>query len=181
MKIKKSLLLFFIFINSISLFAQQKLPHGYRSIQLGMSVDDTKIELIKDPDFGYYGDRDVSLIPGSEQILIETDSTRKYKDSYLTRCWFQFYDDVLYTMTLNINTNKIDYYSMFTTLSNKYGNPDSLDPQKAVWADEEVTVILEKPLSIKYIDNFTKDLLSNFSVINKAAEEISKQSFLDEF
>ena len=84
-------------------------------------------------------------------------------------------------MTLNINTAKIDYYSMFTTLSKKYGNPNSLDPQKAVWEDKEVTIILEKPLSVKYIDNFTKDLLSNFSVINKAAEEISKQSFLDEF
>lgn len=181
MKIKKIFLLFFIFFCSICLYAQNKLPHGYRNIQLGMSLDETKLELIKDPDFGYFGDRDVSLIPGSEQILIETDSTRKYKDSYLTQCWFQFYDDTLYTMTLNINTAKIDYYSMFTTLSKKYGNPDSLDPQKAVWKDEEVTVILEKPLSVKYIDNFTKDMLSNFSVINKAAEEISKQSFLDEF
>lgn len=181
MKIKKIFLSFFIFSLSFCFYAQNKLPHGYRNILLGMSLDETKLELIKDPDFGYFGDRDVSLIPGSEQILIETDSTRKYKDSYLTQCWFQFYDDTLYTMTLNINTNKIDYYSMFTTLSKKYGNPDSLDPQKATWKDDEVTVILEKPLSVKYIDNFTKDLLSNFSVINQAGEEISKQLFLDEF
>lgn len=181
MKIKRFSCLLFISILTASLFAIEKLPNGYRNIRLGMSLDEIKSELIKDPDFGYHGDRDVSLVPGSEQILIETDATSKFKDTYLTQCWFQFYNDQLYTMTININTKKIDYYSMFQTLSNKYGNPNSLDPKKATWNDEEVTIILEKPLSVKYIDNITKDELSNYSAINLAAEEITKQMFLDEF
>ena len=84
-------------------------------------------------------------------------------------------------MTINFNRNKIDYYSIFRTLSEKYGEPNSLDPQKSVWKDNDVTVILEKPLSIKYIDNETYDELSNYSNISKSAEENVRQMFLDEF
>lgn len=181
MKIKKIIFVTAIFVLTYNFFSQNKLPFGYKGVKLGLSLDETKLELIKDPDFGYHGDRDVSLIPGSEKILIETDAISKDKNSYLTRCWFQFYNDKLYTITININTKKIDYYSMFTTLSNKYGNPNSLDPQKATWEDDDVTLILEKPLSVKYIDNHTANELATYSTIEKAAEEISKQMFLDEF
>ena len=188
---KKKIFLFsFIFLlYSINIFSQQKqtvaskqkLPFGYKNIMLGMTLQETKEELLRNPDFGYHGDRDVSLVPGSNQILIETDTSLNFSPSFLTRSWFQFYDDKLYIMTINFNRNKIDYYSIFRTLSEKYGEPDSLDPQKSVWKDNDVTVILEKPLSIKYIDNETYDELSNYSNISKSAEENVRQMFLDEF
>ena len=180
MSVKRFLFCIFLTFIGVSLFAAP-LPDGYGDVHLGMSLDETKQQLLKNSDFGYSGDRDVSLLPGDARILIETNAAGGRGSPFLTQCWFQFYNEQLYIITININTEKVDYYSMFTTLCNKYGEPESLDPQKAVWKDDEVTVILEKPLSVKYIDNFTKDMLSNFSVINKAAEEISKQSFLDEF
>jgi len=181
MKVKsKIFLLTVITFFSINLFAEESLPFGYKNIELGLTLDAAKTELIKNPEFGYRGDRDVSLIPGDHRVLIETDATKK-KASYFTQCWFQFYREQLYTITLNINPKKMDYYSMFTTLTAKYGEPATLDPQKAVWKNDDVTMILEKPLSIKYIDNQITDEISNYSTVEKSAEELSRQSFLDEF
>ena len=191
---KKKIFVFslILLLFSVKLFSQQKqsinsnntkpkLPTGFKNIFLGMTLQETKEELLRNPDFGYHGDRDVSLVPGSNQILIETDTSSNFSPSFLTQSWFQFYEDKLYIMTINFNRNKIDYYSIFTTLSKKYGEPNSLDPQKSVWQNKEVTVILEKPLSIKYIDRVTYDELSNYSNISKSAEENVRQMFLDEF
>ena len=50
------------------------LPQGYRSIKLGMSVEETKKALKADSLFGYRGERDVSLLPGENRMLIETSS-----------------------------------------------------------------------------------------------------------
>lgn len=181
LKVKSTIILFTVLsIFSFNLFAEESLPFGYKNIELGLTLDATKTELLKNPEFGYRGDRDVSLIPGDYRVLIETDASRK-KASYFTQCWFQFYREQLYTITLNINPQKMDYYSMFTTLTKKYGDPATLDPQKAVWKNEDITMILEKPLSIKYIDNQITDELANYSTIEKSAEEISRQNFLDEF
>ena len=161
--------------------AAQNLPDGYANIHLGMSLDETKQQLIKNSDFGYTGDRDVSLLPGDARILIETNASGGRGSPFLTQCWFQFYNEQLYIITININTQKTDYYSMFTTLCKKYGEPDTLDPQKAVWQGKEVTMMLEKPLSVKYIDNETFDMLKNASTIEKSFEEKNQQAFLDEF
>ena len=74
----------FVFLNA------ESLPHGYKNIMLGMSLEETKDNLVKDPDFGYHGDRDVSLVPNSSKTLIETDAERGLGSNFLTRCWFQF-------------------------------------------------------------------------------------------
>jgi hypothetical protein len=73
------------------------------------------------------------------------------------------------------------YYSMFTTLTKKYGEPDSLNPQKAVWKNEQTTLSLEKPLTIKYIDNELFDSTQNYSNLPKTGTEITREMFLDEF
>lgn len=180
-KLKRNILVLFFLTSSFLIFAYSPLPFGYSNIKLGMTLSETKTELLKNTEFGYKGDRDVSLMPGDAKVLIETDASKLNNSSFLTQCWFQFYSEQLYIITLNINTDKVDYYSMFTTLSNKYGAPDSLDPQKATWSNDEVTITLEKPLQIKYIDNEVFDMLKNYSTIEKSAEEKNIQAFLDQF
>ena len=165
---------------SISIFAQS-LPDGYGDVHLGMSLKEAKVQLLKNSDFGYSGDRDVSLLPGDARILIETNATGGRGSPFLTQCWFQFYNEQLYIITINLNTQKTDYYSMFTTLRNKYGEPAEVDPQKAVWRSSEITMMLEKPLSVKYIDNETFDMLKTASTIEKSFEEKNQKDFLDEF
>ena len=161
------------------IFAKEPLPNGYKGIQLGMSLDDTKSALLKDTDFGYHGDRDVSLLPGENRILIETDAERGLGSNFLTRCWFQFSEDSLYIITINMNRNRVDYYSVFTTLKEKYGEPDSITPQMATWKNEAVTMTLEKPLTLKYIDNEVFKSLQNASNISPSSTEITQKMFLD--
>ena len=180
MSMKKFLIGIFLTALTFSLFAAD-LPDGYGDVHLGMSLKEAKIQLLKNSDFGYSGDRDVSLLPGDARILIETNATGGRGSPFLTQCWFQFYNEQLYIITININPQKTDYYSLFTTLCNKYGEPQELDPQKAVWKNNEITMQLEKPLAVKYIDNETFDMLKNAATVEKSYEEKSQQMFLEEF
>ena len=156
------------------------LPKGYRNIELGMSLDETKDALLKDPAFGYHGDKDVSLIPGSSKVLIETDAETGHGSTFLKRCWYQFFNDELYIITININPEKMDYYSIFTTLKQKYGEPASLNPQSSTWKTDSVTLSLEKPLTLKYINNYTFEQTQNYSNIKISPEEMTREMFLDE-
>lgn len=179
MHVKKITVLIFFSI-TFWLYAKEPLPRGYKNIILGLSLDETKQELIKNSDFGYHGDRDVSLRPNDNQVIIETDATNGYGSIFLTQCWFQFYEKELYTLTINMNPEKLDYYSVFTTLKNKYGEPESFSPTQAKWSDDSVTMLLEKPLSLKYIDNKTQKELQNYSNIQKSSAEVTKEMFLGE-
>lgn len=187
MKLNKICLIIILLFISYDFFSQEDsknyepLPYSYKGISLGMTLDETKIALIQTPEFGYNGDRDVSLVPGDNQILIETDTTNNLGSPFLTQCWFQFYNEKLYIMTINLNKNKIDYYSMFTTLTNKYGEPTTLDPQKTVWESDDIILILEKPLSVKYIDKKTYEQLKNYTNVQISAEEYTRELFLEEF
>lgn len=179
MKLKKSILAIFFITIIIPIFSEE-LPRGFHNIELGMSLEETKSELLKDYDFGYHGDSDVSLLPGINKTLIETDTSRSIGSPFLKRCYFQFSEERLYIITININTEKMDYYSIFTTLCQKYGNPQNLNPQGATWKNNDVTMSLEKPLTLKYIDNQIFEELKQYSNIEKSGEEKTRQMFLDE-
>ncbi len=177
MIMKKLFAVYFLF-QFFLLFAEE-LPNGFKKVELGMSLNETKNQLLRDPEFGYHGDRDVSLLPGVNKVLIETDASA-YKLNFLDRCYFQFSEDRLYIITINVNPDRMDYYSIFTTLCNKYGQPDKLNPQGASWTNDSVTMSLEKPLTLKYIDNKIFDELKQYSNIEKSGEEKTRQMFLDE-
>ena len=154
------------------------LPNGYSTAKLGMDIDSLKDALKKDIQFGYRGDRDVSLSPSDGQFLIETDGS-KSAYSFLGRCWFQFAKDKLYIITLNLDRTKVDHYSVFTKLCEKYGNPDELSPQKSVWKDDNVILSLEKPLTLKYVDKRAFDSKKDSSNVEKTSAEKAKDDFLD--
>lgn len=176
---KKIAVLIFSLLAATFLFAEESLPDGFKKIRFGMSVDQVKEELKKDPAFGFRGDRDVSLLPGENRVLIETDTSRTAPYSFLERCWFQFYEDKLYTITINMKKKKMDHYSIYTTLTEKYGNPDFLNPEKSEWKDDSVIMSLERPLTLKYTDRKIFDDLQSKAMVKKTAEEQSKQDFLD--
>ena len=172
----KKLLAFcaFLFL-SLQIFP---LPNGYSSARLGMDIDSLKEALKKDHQFGYRGDRDVSLSPSDGQFLIETDGSQ-FGFSFLERCWFQFASDKLYIITLNLDRSKIDHYSVFSKLCEKYGTPSELSPQKSVWRDGDVILSLEKPLTLKYVDAKTVESKKNSSNVQQTAAENARDEFLD--
>ena len=122
------------------------LPNDEKRYDIGNfpSYFETFVEFaLADPLYGYRGERDVSLLPGENRSLIETSGP-----SFIRRAWFQFYDDKLYIMTFTLDPEKIDYYSVYSKLVAKYGEPASLDPRKAVWGDDKTTLSLERPLTV---------------------------------
>lgn len=180
MSVKRILLCTIFLFYGIFAFSQT-LPDGYGGVKLGMSLDEAKKQLLKNSDFGYSGDRDVSLLPGAGRTLVETNASGGRGSEYLTQCYFQFYNEELYIITININTQKTDYYTMFTTLCNKYGQPVKLDPQMAIWENSEIILQLERPLSVKYIYKETFDMLKNAATVQKSYEEQNLEDFLSEF
>ncbi len=178
---KKHLLAFFFlsFCAANFFVFGEGLPSGFGGVELGMKLDDVKNALKANSDFGYAGDRDVSLLPGDNRVLIETDSYNVQRHGFLTRCWFQFYDENLYSIIINFNPERLDHYSIYTTLVKKYGEPEEFSPERSVWRSDDVTMSLERPLSIKYIDNNVSEKLAQQSLVQKNGYEITRERFLD--
>lgn len=181
MKFRKILVLILFNLCFFSFGYAQTLPDGYGGIKLGMSIEEVKEALLKNPQFGYRGDRDVSFLPGENRVLIQTEGSLRFPNSYLADCYFQFHNEKLYIITININREKMDYYSIFNQLCSKYGNPIKLSPQKAEWNNDNVMMDLEKPLSIKYTDKKVFDSLINDSKVKESEEEMDREKFLESF
>jgi hypothetical protein len=151
-------------------------PRGFRGIELGMDLEEVKAKLSEDPLFDYRGDPDVSLLPQPPQTLIECAG-----NSFLQRAYFQFHEQKLYILILVLAPDRLDYYTLFSTLSKKYGDPASLDPSEAIWAFPGVRVSLERPVSVKYIDTEVFERLQVAGQAERDLWEISKAKFLDRF
>lgn len=156
--------------------APAEIPRGFREITLGMELDTVKELLQEDPLFAYRGDPDVSMLPQPQQTLIECAGT-----SYIRRAYFQFHERRLYIMTLSLNPDRLDYYTMYSTLSGKYGSPDRLDPGSAVWELPELRLSLERPLNVKYIDVEVFSRLQEESRAGEDLRELAKERFLEQF
>ncbi len=157
----------------LSVHAQEAVPNGYRDIRLGMNIDQVKEELKADYIFGYRGDRDVSFLPSENQTLIETSS-----DTWLERCWFQFYEDKLYTIIINFNAERIDYFSVYNELLSQYGEHISLSPERVVWESTAVTMSLERPVSVKYVDNVVFNSIREQALIEQTVMEDLREDIL---
>ncbi|HYW83865.1 MAG TPA: hypothetical protein VFB30_11450, partial [Spirochaetia bacterium] len=154
----------------------QALPAGFRSISLGMGLDQVKKALSADPLFVYRGDPDVSFLPQTDQYLIECPGT-----TYLRRAYFQFADSRLFIMILVLDTQKLDHYSIFSALSAKYGPPGSLSPQESVWQSDTVRLSLERPLTVKYVDNKTFSAILAKGGAQKDLDQLSREKFIEQF
>ena len=155
---------------------QKPLPRQFREISLGMGLDNLKDALLKDNLFNFRGDRDVSFIPAREESLVETTGS-----SFVRRAFFQLRDGILFIMSFTLDTNLLDHYSMFTNLVEKYGQPSFLDPRESMWETEDTLIILERPLTIKYIDRKAFIDIINESTLIQSRRVKERQEFLDEF
>ncbi|MGL4985636.1 MAG: hypothetical protein ACRC5H_00675 [Treponemataceae bacterium] len=151
-----------------------ELPRGYEGITLGMNFDAAKTALMENSIFGFRGDRDVSLLPTQNRILIETVGY-----SFVGRSWFQFFEDSLYVITINFNEKRMDFFSIFTTLNQKYGEPTSITNEKILWENESTMLILERPLTLKYVDVPTFNQLQSESTVRKSANDLLRKDFLE--
>ncbi len=156
--------------------AAAALPTAFRSVSLGMPLDQVKAALQADPLFRYRGDPDVSFLPQTRQYLIECAGA-----SYLKRAYFQFSDSRLYIMIFMLDPQKLDHYSLFSAFSAKYGQPASLSPQETVWQSDGVRFSLERPLTVKYIDRAAFGSTLEAGKAPRDLEQLSREKFIEQF
>jgi hypothetical protein len=151
-------------------------PNGFRSIVLGMDMDSVKKLLKTDSLFNYRGEPDVLFTPNRKQSIIECSG-----NSFVSRAYFQFNEGKLFIITIVLNEKILDYYTMFTTLSKKYGESTALNPEEAVWVFRSTRMSLEKPLRVKYIaiDVFAR--LKNAGMAEERVQDLTRMKFLEEF
>jgi hypothetical protein len=156
--------------------ASAALPRNFREITLGMGLDELKTALAEDVLFNFRGDRDVSFLPVREESLVETSGF-----SFVKRAFFQLREGALFIMAFTLNSDLVDHYSVFTSLVEKYGEPNSLNPRQAVWETETTRLALERPLTVKYIDMTVFNGIIDESATVESAEIRRRQEFLDAF
>ncbi|MCL1815312.1 MAG: hypothetical protein FWG27_05790 [Treponema sp.] len=152
------------------------LPRSFRELQLGMGLDELKDALTDDGLFEFRGDPDVSFLPAKEENLVETTGL-----SFIRRAFFQLKEGKVFIMAFSLDSRRIDHYSVFVSLIKKYGEPVRLNPQEAVWENEETRVSLERPLTVKYIDMTVFKAIMGESKAEETAEVFRRQGFLNEF
>jgi hypothetical protein len=150
------------------------LPKGFRSIELGMSIDEVEGLLKKDGLFDYRGPSDVSLLPSPNMSLIEVEGL-----SFVKRGFFQFYEGKLWVMAFFLNPDKIDHYSIYSSLTAKYGEPGLIDPKEARWEDASMRLALERPLTLRYMDMGVFNRLNEGSEAREGLRELERQNFLE--
>jgi hypothetical protein len=156
--------------------ADSALPRSYRGVSLGMGLDDLKDALQKDALFGFRGDSDVSFVPVREETNVETTGA-----SFIRRSFFQLNSGRVFVMMFTFNTTLTDYYSVFSALVKKYGEPGVLDPKQAVWEDDAVRVSIERPLTVRYIDKPVFSQLLAESNARKSEAAVIQEEFLNDF
>jgi hypothetical protein len=134
-------------------FGTLALPHslpaqevGYMGISIGMTREEVLKaaegnELIHVPK-----NRDVDFFPIEEREILTLSVQPEIPHIYL-----QFFDNILYAMTVVFDERYVDYFTLCRRLEEKYGSYDRLTPQWRVWRLENVTVKVEKPAVVKYI------------------------------
>jgi hypothetical protein len=153
-----------------------ELPRQFRGIGLGMGLEELKTALAADGMFSFRGDRDVSFLRDPRQNLVETTGL-----SFIKRAFFQLNGGELFIMAFTMNTDLVDYYSLFTALTEKYGPPGDLSPRQSVWENGSTRLSLERPLTVKYIDLGVFNGLAGESAVRETRELLLRQEFIDAF
>jgi hypothetical protein len=156
--------------------AEPELPRQFRGISLGIGLEELKAALSADDLFSFRGDRDVSFLSNPQLSLVETTGL-----SFVKRAFFQLNDGTLFIMAFTMNTDLVDYYSLFTSLTEKYGPPGDLNPRQSVWENGSTRLALERPLTVKYIDMGVFNEIVGESTVQETRELRLRQEFIDAF
>jgi hypothetical protein len=179
-KSKLFFLLLCFFVVSVSAFAED-LPSGYKKYLFGMSMDEVK-ETIKDDSLLKNVREEVLSVgiePDKEILTVYGD---RRNGGYVEKAYFQFNEDKLFYIYLELSQKKVGYYSLLKSMTDKYGNATNLEPKKASWENDSVRIQIEKPCVLKYVDVKTWDSLSSMEADMEARkiEKIEREKFLED-
>ena len=124
----------------------------------------------------YRGGPDVSFRPFDQERSIETEGR-----GYMERGAFHFDEGTLYIITLFLNRDRLDYFTLYRTLEEKYGAPEALTPERAIWEDEGTRMTLERPLTVKYLDIPRFEARIDEGQMEESLRIQARNLFLDQF
>jgi len=140
-----------------------------------MSFEETQEALLVDQAFRYRGEPDVQFLPATRIPLIETEGR-----AFVSSAVFQFHDEVLSVITLVLDRDRLDYFSVYRSLVEQYGEPTTLDPGRSLWERGDTRLTLERPLSVKYVDVPTLDGMIEGGQVEEALDELTRDRFLEQ-
>lgn len=150
-------------------------PEGFAEIQLGLPRDSVQDLLRNSGYFRYRGDPDVSLLPTANRSVIETEGR-----TFVDRAFFQFSDNDLYIIILQLNRTRMDHYTVYRTLAERYGEASSVGPREITWEWDTVLLSLERPLTVKYVDRPVFEALREEAQVERSMREVTRDAFLGE-
>ena len=154
----------------------QELPPGFMNLKLGLTMNELEEALNENTYFDYRGKPDVDMRLSKERTLIECSGF-----SYVKKGYFQFYKERLIIITIMIDEKELDFYSFYRNLENKYGKPDNLNPEGVYWKNGQISMALEKPLSVKYTDLKAFAEIKENSAAKTSKQKILKEDFIETF
>jgi len=134
---------------------------GFLGIHIGMNREQVLRNAESNDLITVPKNRDVDFFPVEEREILTLSVKPEIPFIYL-----QFFDDVLYAITVIFDERYMDYYTLSDSLQKKYGEYTSLTPQWRQWKLDRVTVKVEKPAVVKYIA--LKDFLEAASFDGRA-------------
>ena len=153
-----------------------QLRRGYRAIELGISFEAAQQALPQDAGFAYRGEPDVSLRLSDGQSVIDSAG-----NGFIDRALLQFGSGELYILALYLNRQDLDYFALFGTLRERYGDPIELSPSRALWRDERTQIELERPLTVRYLDIQRFEEQRGQRQVERALQDLNREQFLEEF
>ncbi|RLW69129.1 MAG: hypothetical protein B6D68_02520 [spirochete symbiont of Stewartia floridana] len=141
-----------------------------------MLPEEVKNLLLADSWFEYRGDASVSLLERPRASVIDAGGS-----IFISRGLFQFEDESLAAIILELNPGRIDWYTVYTALENKYGQPLELNPEKIWWTDGRTRIALERPLTVKYLDLGVFESALREQEDRRTWHENAREDFIKEF
>lgn len=160
--------------NSTQATNNSLLAKGFNGINLGASLEEVKSELKESALFNYI-EREIPSLSLFESRILTVEG-----DSYINYAYFLFSEDnTLHSFSLFLDTNRLDYSTLYQVFEGKYGRP-LVSVNKSVWSNGITSIILEKPLQIKYL--IEKQIVNNVPRDeNSEFKHQSRQKFLELF
>lgn len=154
---------------------RSRLQRGFSSLELGMTVEEAKAALGTDSSFRYRGEPDVSFLPRTDVPVIEVEGS-----AFIESAVLQFREETLYVLSLVLDRTRLDYFAVYESLVDQYGEPSTLDPGQAVWESDDTRLALERPLTVKYLDVPTFRGIVESGEMEEALDEVTRDRFLEQ-
>jgi len=160
---------------SMPVFSQTPvaIPEGYKEFTFGMSMDTVKDLVSKSQEFDSVREEVLTIRTEPDREIITVKGR-----GFVKRGYFHFNEDKLFHIYLIMNESKIGYYNLLKGLTEKYGNPATLDPKRAVWKNQTARVVIEKPSVVKYTSIPVWESLGSNDLADRNVLQINRDDFI---